>query len=96
MKYDDIDLGANWFNFCFDNPEKIKPIHTAMYFFLLDYCGRTGGKRIFDIPICLAMESIGEKSMNRIRRTLDDLKSFGFITYIRELNRNSYRIVLNK
>lgn len=82
-------LSRTWFDFCFENPEKIRPNHTALYFFCIEHCNRLGWKNKFGLPTTMAMESIGIKSYNTYKKTLDDLISFGFIEMI-EISKNQY------
>lgn len=84
-----FDLSRNWFNFCFDNPEKIKPNHTAVYFFAIEHCNRLGWKEKFGFPTTMVMEAIGIKSYNTYINTLHDIVEFGFIDMI-EKSRNQY------
>lgn len=82
-------LSRSWFDFCFENPEKIRPNHTALYFFIIEHCNRLGWKKKFGLPTTMTMEAIGIRSYNTYRNTLDDLISFGFIVMI-EKSKNQY------
>ena len=64
------ELSRQWFDFCFENPEKISPLHTSIYFFCIEHCNRLGWKDKFGFPSQMAMEAIGfikliEKSKNQ-------------------------------
>lgn len=83
------ELSRSWFDFCFENPEKIKPNHTSMYFFAIEHCNRLGWKEKFGFPATMVMEAIGIKSYNTYINTLNDLISFGFIKLI-EKSKNQY------
>lgn len=83
------ELSRNWFNFCFENPEKIKPNHTALYLFCVEHCNRLGWKRKFGLPTTMAKEAIGIKSYNTYINTLNELIEFGFIEMI-EKSKNQY------
>jgi len=83
------ELSRNWFDFCFENPEKIKPNHTALYFFAIEHYNRLGGKEKFGFPTTMAMEAIGIKSYNTYIKTLNDLVEFGALKMI-ERSRNQY------
>jgi uncharacterized phage protein (TIGR02220 family) len=83
------DLSRNWFNFCFDNPELIKPIHSAIFFFACEHCNRLGGKDKFGFPSQMTMEAIGVKKYQTYGKALSDLVDWGFITMI-ERSRNQY------
>lgn len=83
------DLSREWFNFSFENPEKIKPIHTAIYFFAIEHCNRLGWKEKFGFPTTMVMEAIGVKSYNTYIKALNDLVQFGFLEMI-EKSRNQH------
>lgn len=86
---DSFTLSRNWFNWCFENPEKINSNHTALYFFCIEHCNRLGGKEKFGLPTTMAKEAIGIRSYNTYIKTLNDLISFGFIKLI-EKSKNQY------
>jgi hypothetical protein len=83
------ELSRKWFDFCFLNPEKIKPNHTALYFFCIEHCNRLGWKKKFGLPTTMAKEAIGIRSYNTYIQTLNDLIEFGFIEMI-EKSKNQY------
>lgn len=82
-------LSRSWFDFSFSNPEKIRPNHTALYFFAIEHCNRLGWKQKFGFPTTMAMEAIGIKSYNTYISTLTDLVEWGFIKMI-EKSKNQY------
>ena len=82
-------LSRDWFDFCFENPERIKPNHTALYFFCIEHCNRLGWKDKFGLPTTMAKEAIGIHSYNTFIQTLNDLIEFGFIKLI-EKSTNQY------
>jgi hypothetical protein len=83
------ELSRNWFNWCFDNPEKIKPIHSAIFFFAVEHCNRLGGKYKFGFPSQMTMEAIGVRKYQTYGKALADLVDWGFITMI-EKSKNQY------
>lgn len=83
------DLSRRWFDFCFENPEKINPNHTALYFFCIEHCNRLGWKEKFGLPSTMAKEAIGIHSYNTYIKTLRDLIDFGFIELIQK-SKNQY------
>lgn len=83
------ELSRNWFDWCFENPEKINPNHSALYFFCIEHCNRLGWKEKFGLPTIMVMEAIGIKSYNTYIKTFNDLISFGFIDLI-EKSRNQH------
>lgn len=83
------DFSRRWFDFCFKNPEKIKPSHTALYFFCIEHCNRLGWRKRFGLPTAMAKEAIGLHSYNTYNTTLNDLVSFGFIKMVKK-SKNQY------
>ena len=83
------ELSRQWFDFSFENPEKIKPIHTAIYFFACEHCNRLGGKEKFGLPSIMTMEAIGVKSHNTYMKALNDLIKWGFII-LHQKSKNQY------
>ena len=87
-------LSRNWFNWCFENPEKISPNHTALYFYCIDLCNRLGWKEKFGLPTNVAKETIGIKSYNTYINTLNNLINWGFIIMIQKsTNQHTSNIV---
>lgn len=83
------DLSRAWFDWCFENTEKISPNHTALYFFCIEQCNRLGWKEKFGLPTEVAKEAIGIRSYNTYINTLNDLVEFGFIKLI-EKSKNQF------
>ncbi len=83
------ELSRNWFDWCFENPEKISPNHTALYFFICEHSNRMGGKIKFGLPTTMAKDAIGIRSYNTYIKTLNDLVDFGFIVLV-ERSKNQY------
>jgi 5-bromo-4-chloroindolyl phosphate hydrolysis protein len=83
------DLSRSWFDFCFSNPEKISPNHTALLFFAIEHCNRLGWKPKFGLPTLMAKEAIGIKSYTTYSKTLTDLVVWGFIIMV-ETSKNQY------
>ena len=83
------DLSRNWFNFSFENPERVRPIHAAIFFFACEHCNRLGGKEKFGFPSQMTMDAIGVKNYQTYGKALKDLEDWGFITFV-ERSRNQY------
>jgi len=83
------ELSRAWFDFCFENPEKISPNHTALYFFCIEHCNRLGWKEKFGLPMEMAKEAIGIKNYRTYSKAFNDLVDFGFIKII-ERSKNQY------
>lgn len=83
------DLSRNFCNWAFENPERVKPIHYAIYFFSIEHCNRLGWKDKFGLPSQMVMEAIGVKNWRTYSAGLNDLVEFGFIEMI-ETSKNQY------
>jgi len=83
------ELSRIWFDFCFENPEKIKPNHTALYFFIIEHCNRLGWKEKFGLPMEMAKEAIGISNYRTYSKTFEDLVNWGFII-IHQKSKNQY------
>jgi len=83
------ELSRNWFDWCFDNPEKIKPVHTAIYFFSIEHCNRLGWMSKFGLPTEMVKSAIGVHSYNTYIDALNDLVEWGFIKMIQK-SKNQY------
>jgi hypothetical protein len=82
-------LSRRWFDFCFKNPDKVRPSHTAIYFFAIEHCNRMGWKRKYGFPTTMVMEAVGIKSYTTYKQTLDELVDWGFIEMV-ERTKNQY------
>lgn len=88
-KINGYDLSRQWFDFAFENPDKINTNHCALWFWIVDLCNRLGWKEKFGLPTVHTMEALGIKSYNTFKATFDDLIQFGFIILI-EKSKNQY------
>ncbi|NQX98032.1 MAG: hypothetical protein HRT73_09155 [Flavobacteriales bacterium] len=86
---DVFKLSRTWFEFCFNNPDKIKPSHSAIYFFAIEHCNRLGWKDKFGFPSQMVMEAVGIKNWRTYSKALSELVEFGFIEMI-EVSKNQY------
>jgi len=83
------ELSRIWFDWCFENPEKISPNHSAVYFFAIEHCNRLGWRKKFGFPTEMVKDAVGIKSYNTYIKTLNDLVDWGFIEMI-ERSKNQY------
>jgi len=86
---DYFKLNRDFWDFAFENPEKIKPNHCALYCFIIEHCNRLGWKEKFGLPTTMAKEAIGIRSYNTYIETLCDLVDWGFIEMF-EKSKNQY------
>lgn len=83
------ELSRNWFDWCFENTGKVKPTHTALYFFAIEHCNRLGWKARFGLPTQMAMDAIGIKNWRTYSRAFEDLVDWGFFK-VYERSKNQY------
>jgi len=88
-KLNSYELSGAWFDFCFENPELIKPIHTAIYFFAIEHCNRLGWKKKFGIPSQMTMDAIGVRKHQTYIKGFNDIIEWGFFELI-EKSKNQY------
>lgn len=88
------ELSRGWFDFAFENPNKITPVHGVLYLFIVEHCNRMGWKKNFGLPTTMAKEAIGVRSYNTYKKALDDLVEWGFVIMVeRSKNQFSSNIV---
>lgn len=83
------DLSRAFWNWAFDNPEKISPNHAAIYFFSVEHCNRLGWKTKFGLPSQMVMDAIGIKKHSTYIRYFNDLVEFKFFSLIQK-SKNQY------
>lgn len=81
---DIYSLSRNFWDFSFEHPEEVRPIHSALFFFAVDHCNRLGWKERFGLPTTMAKEAIGVASYNTYVKAFDDLQKWGFFTVIQK------------
>lgn len=87
-------LSRAFCEFAFDNPEKIKPTHYAIYFYTIDHANSLGWKDKFGLPTRIAMEAIGIKKVDTYTAHLKDLIEWGFIEMVQKsVNQKTSNIV---
>lgn len=88
-EFNSYELSRNFFDWCFENPDKINTNHIAMYFFIIEHCNRLGWKDKFGLPTSMVKDAIGIRNFRTYSKTLNDLVSFGFIKMV-ETSKNQY------
>lgn len=86
---DHFKLLRDFWDFAFENPEKISPSHCALYCFIINHSNRLGQKRKLGLPSGMAKEAIGIKCYKSYIKTLNDLVAWGFIEML-EKSTNQY------
>lgn len=82
-------LSRKWWDWSFENPERVRPIHSAILFMAIEHCNRMGWKKNFGFPTTMVMEAIGVSNYKTYKKALDELVEFGFIQMV-ERSRNQY------
>ena len=83
------ELSRKFFDWSFENPEKISPTHIAMYFFIIEHCNRLGWKEKFGLPTTMVKDPIGIKNYKTYINALNNLVEWGFIIMV-EKSKNQY------
>lgn len=86
---DIYSLSRKFWDYSFENPDKIRPNHIAMYFFAIEHCNRLGWKDKFGFPTTVVMDAISIRSYNTFIKTLNELVEIGFIEMV-EKSKNQY------
>lgn len=86
---DYFKLLRDFWDYAFENPEKISPNHCALYCFIINHSNRLGRKNKIGLPTEMTKEAIGLKSYNTYINTFNDLVNWGFIEII-EKSKNQY------
>lgn len=83
------DYARQWWDFAFENPEKVTPNHAALYFFAIEHCNRLGWKDKFGFPMEMAKDAIGIKNYRTYSKTFNDLVDWGFFI-VHQKSKNQY------
>jgi hypothetical protein len=82
------DLSKAWWNFAYEHPD-VKPVHSALYFYIVDLWNRLGQKDDFNIPTTHTMEALGVSNYKTYSTALQMIHQWGFISFI-EKSSNQY------
>jgi hypothetical protein len=83
------ELSRDFFDFCFENPDKVRPVHIAIYMFAIEHCNRLGWKPKFGFPTQMTMDAIGIKNWRTYISAFNNLVEWGFFDLI-EKSKNQY------
>ena len=92
MAQEDItgyELSRSWFDWCFENPDFVKPIHTAIFFFAIEHRNRLGWKQKFGLPTQMTMDAIGVKNWRTYSSAFEDIVNWGFFQ-VHQRSKNQY------
>ena len=88
-----FEINKTWFSYVAENIN-VKPIHTALYFFIFNKWNSLFWKKHFGLPTDNTMECMNIRSYKTYIKTLNELESFGFIKLIeRSKNQNTSNII---
>jgi hypothetical protein len=79
-----------WFEFAFSNPDKVRPVHVAVYTWHIELNNRMGWVRNFGSPASQTMAACGISSYNTYKTAFNDLIEWGFIEMIKK-SENQYQ-----
>jgi hypothetical protein len=78
------ELTQKWYEFKFENPSRVRHIHSDMFFYLVYLWNKLGKKKEFGLPTDITMESLGIGSYNTYKAALNDLIEFGAVKLIKD------------
>ncbi|WP_162055049.1 hypothetical protein [Pontibacter pamirensis] len=81
-------LSRKWFSFAYENPQA-KPIHTSLYFWIIERANACGWKKIVDIQTEKSMECLGVTDWRTYKNGLQFLADNSFIEWV-EKSKNQY------
>lgn len=79
-------FSRQWFEFVFETEENITPIHTALYFWIVELNNKLQWCPVFGLPTDHSMKAIGVKTYKPYKKALNDLIRWNFI----EMRAKSY------
>lgn len=82
-------LSKSWFAFAMDTKD-CKPVHTAIYFWIVELNNRLGWKKEFGLPTTDTMEVLSIGNKRTYLQALNDLELWGFIKIIQR-SKNQYQ-----
>lgn len=87
-------LSRDWFNFRFENPSRVRAVHTELYLYLVDQWNRLGQKTEIGLPTKFTMDCLGIGSYNTFKKTLSDLVDWGFVKILKDsANQHQSKII---
>jgi len=87
-------LSRRWFDFAFDNQDKVSPTHAALWFWIIELKNRLGWTDKFGLPTAYTMNAIGVKNYKTFQKVLNDLVLWNFIRIVtKSTNQHQSRII---
>lgn len=84
-----FELSRVFFDYCINNPDKIKTGNIALYYFIIDHCNRLGWPDKIGLPSYYAMTVLGIARYETYKAYLQTLVDCGFVNIV-ELSKNQY------
>lgn len=78
------ELSRGWFNFAFENIDKVTANHTALYLWLCEINNRCGWVEKFQITRKECMDGMSCKSYNTYNKCLNDLIEWQFVILVKK------------
>lgn len=78
------DLSRQWFDFSFENSRRVRPLHTAIYFWCIEKANRLGWPVEFQLPTDEACQALGLKDPKSFRDALNELVEFGAVRMVQQ------------
>lgn len=75
-------LSKQWFEFIENTAEMIRPIHTSLYFWIVELNNQLQWKEVIGLPTKDSMEHARISGYHHYKKALDDLIRWGFITLV--------------
>lgn len=93
-KKNGYELSRAWFDFAFENPDKVSSNHTALYLWLCEINNRLGWTENFQITVSECMMGMSCKSYNTYKKCLENLIDFGFVKMVkRSVNQHQCNVI---
>lgn len=89
------ELSRAYWNWAFENPEKVKPAHAAIYFFAIEHCNRLGWKEKFGFPTQMVMDAVGIRRHHTYMRYFNELVDWGFLQLVQASKNQHQALVIS-
>lgn len=76
------ELTRQWWDFSFENQDKVASKHCALYMWIIEKNNRLGWVENFGFPIDEAGAAIGIRKIQTVREALNDLVEWGFVRMV--------------
>jgi len=88
------NLSKAWFEFAWENNSRVKPTHTALFFWCVELWNRLGQPKEFGLPSSEARTAMSISRSDVFTGCLSDLKEWGFIEIVHQsINQHKANII---